>query len=113
MVELGQLEAHHEEFARRHTRVVAVSADGLEDSKKIQEDFPHLTIVADHGYKLINAVAVLHAGAGEHGEDTAVPTTILVDSYGVVRALHRPTSVASRLSANEVLATVDNKFTVP
>jgi peroxiredoxin len=113
MVELGQLEAHHDEFARRHTRIVAISADGLDDSKKIQEDFPHLTIVADHGHKLINAVAVLHAGAGEHGEDTAVPTTIFVDKYGVVRALFRPTSVASRLSASEVLATVDKKLAVP
>ena len=25
MIELGQLEAHHDKFAKRHTRVVAVS----------------------------------------------------------------------------------------
>jgi len=110
MVELGQLEAHHDEFAKRHTRVVAVSVDGLEDSKKVQQDFPHLTIVADHEHQLIDAVAVLHPGAGEHGEDTAAPTTIYVDKYGVVRTLFRPTSVASRLSAGEVLAAVDKKL---
>src|SRR5262245_11998003 len=113
MVELGQLEPHHDEFAKRHTRVIAVSVDGLEDSKHVQREFPHLTVVADHEHKLIDAVAVLHPGAGEHGEDTAAPTTIFVDKYGVVRALFRPTSVARRLSANEVLATVDEKLAVP
>lgn len=107
MIELGQLEAHHEEFAKRHTRIVAVSVDDLDDSKKTQQDFPHLTVVADHDHSLVDAVAVLHPGAGEHGEDVAAPTTIFIDKHGVVRALHRPTNVGSRLSASEVLATVD------
>src|SRR5215831_18242892 len=110
MVELGQLETHHDEFAKRYTRVVAVSVDGLDDSKKTLQDFPHLTVVADHDHKLVDAAAVLHPGAGEHGEDTAAPTTILVDKYGMVRALFRPTSVASRLSAREVLAMVDKEL---
>ena len=113
MVELGQLEAHHDEFARRQTRVVAVSVDGLDDSRRTQQGFPHLTVVADHDHRLVDAAAVLHPGAGEHGEDVAVPTTILVDKYGVVRALFRPTNVASRLSASEVMAAVDKKLAVP
>lgn len=113
MIELGQLEAHHDEFAKRHTRIVAVSVDGLDDSKKTQEDFPHLTVVADHDRKLVDAAAVLHRGAGENGEDVAAPTTIFVDKNGVVRALYRPPSVASRLSASEVLAAVDQKLTAP
>ena len=113
MVELGQLEAHYDEFAKRHTRVVAVSVDGLDDSQKTQQKFLHLTVVADHEHKLVDAIAVLHPGAGEHGEDVAVPTTILVDKYGVVRVLFRPTNVASRLSASEVLAAVDKNLAVP
>src|SRR5262245_58544707 len=113
MVELGQLEAHHDEFAKRYTRVVAVSVDGLDDSKLTQQEFPHLTVVADHELKLVDAVAVLHPGAGEHGEDVAVPTTIFIDKRGVVRALLRPTSVGSRLSASDVLATVDKKVAGP
>ncbi len=113
MIELGQLEAHHDEFAKRHTRVVAVSVDGLDDSKKTQQDFPQLTVVADHDHKLIDAAGVLHPGAGEHGEDVAAPTTILVDKRGVVRALFRPTNVGSRLSASEVLAMVNKELAVP
>src|SRR5215831_5764011 len=113
MVELGQLEAHYDEFAKRHTRVVAVSVDGLDDSKRTKQDVPHLIVVADTDHKLVDAVQVLHAGAGEHGEDVAAPTTILVDKHGVVRALFRPTNVATRLSASEVLAAVDKKLAVP
>jgi peroxiredoxin len=113
MIELGQLEAHHEEFAKRHTRVVAVSVDGPDDSKKTKQDFPHLVVVADTDHNLVDAVEVLHAGAGEHGEDVAAPTTILVDKHGVVRALFRPSNVARRLSASEVLAMVDKEPGVP
>jgi peroxiredoxin len=107
MIELGQLEAHHDEFAQRRTHIVAVSVDGLDDSKKTKQDFPHLVIVADTDHKLVDAVGVVHPGAGENGEDVAAPTTILIDKHGVVRALFRPANVASRLSAGEVLAMVD------
>ena len=113
MIELGQLEAHHDGFAKRHTRVVAVSVDGLDDSRKTQQAFPQLTVVADHDHQLVDAVAVLHPGAGEHGEDVAAPTTIFLDKHGVVRALFRPTNVASRLSASEVLAMVESKLAFP
>ena len=111
MIELGQLEAHHDEFAKRHTRVVAVSVDDLDDSKKTKQDAPHLVVVADTDHKLVNAVQVQYGSEG--GKDVAAPTTILVDKHGVVRALFRPTNVASRLSASEVLAAVDKMFAVP
>src|SRR5262245_62049922 len=111
MIELGQLEAHHGEFAKRHTRVVAVSVDDLEDSKKTKENVPHLVVVADTDHKLVNAVQVQYGS--ESGKDVAAPTTILVDKHGVVRALHRPTNVASRLSPSEVLAMVDKDLAVP
>ena len=113
MIELGQLEAHHDEFAKRHTRVVAVSVDDLEDSMKTKQKVPNLVVVADADHKLVDAVQVLHAGAGEHGEDVAAPTTILVDKHGVVHDLFRPTNVGSRLSASEVLAMVDRKLVFP
>src|SRR5262249_12403045 len=113
MIELGQLEANHDEFAKRHTRVVAVSVDGLDDSKRTKQDVPHLIVVADTDHKPVGAVQILHAGAGDPGEDVAAPTPILVNKHGVVRPLFRPTNVATRLSASEVLAAVDKKLAVP
>jgi peroxiredoxin len=107
MIELGELEGHHEEFAGRNTRVVVASADGQEESQKTQKDFPHLVIVADPDRKLIAAAEVLHPKAGQHGEDVAAPTTFLIDRQGTVRSLYRPRQVISRLSANDVLAAVD------
>jgi peroxiredoxin len=107
MVELGELEAHREDFAKRHTRIVAVSVDNQEDSQKTKDRFPNLTVVADPDQKLISAAQVLHAHAGQHGEDVAAPTTILIDKHGMVRALYRPGQVVTRFSAQDVLAMVD------
>ncbi len=47
MIELGQLEGRHQDFDSRNVRVVAVSLDGLDDSRKTQDKFPHLVIVSD------------------------------------------------------------------
>src|SRR5438132_14262632 len=107
MIELGELESQHAEFTSRQTQVVAVSQDGLDLTKETQKDFPHLVHVADHERKLMTAVAVLHPGAGEHGEDVAAPTTVFVDKQGVVRWVYRPSNLMTRLSATEVLARVD------
>jgi peroxiredoxin len=106
MIELGELEAHHEEFARRHARVVVVSLEDREEAQKTQQDFPHLLVVADSQRRLISAAEVLHRGVGPGGEDAAAPTTIFLDSHGMVRSLFRPRQVVSRLSANKVLAAV-------
>lgn len=80
---------------------------------RTKQEFPHLIVVADSTHKLVDAVGVVHAGAGEQGGDVAAPTTILVDKQGVVRSLFRPANVASRLSASDVLAMVDKKLASP
>src|SRR5438128_1331935 len=103
MIELGQLERRHEDFARRNTKVVAVSVEGTNDAGKTQTDFPHLLVLADQGRGLSEAVAVIHAKSGPGGSDTAAPTTIVVDRDGTVRWLHRPGEVLARLSPDEVL----------
>ena len=40
MIELGELEARHEEFARRQTRVVVVSNEGQDDASKTVQPQP-------------------------------------------------------------------------
>ena len=85
MLELVQLERRHEEFARRDTRVIAISMEGLEDAKKTQEQFPHLLVLADEERGLSEAAGLIHAQARPDGGDADTPTTIVVDRQGTVR----------------------------
>jgi alkyl hydroperoxide reductase subunit AhpC len=108
MIELGQLERRHEDFAQRNTRVIVVSLEGLDDAGKTQLDFQHLLVLADHGRGLSDAAEIVHPHAGRFSwhEDADYPTTILVDRQGTVRWLIRP-SVIARLSPDEVLEAID------
>src|SRR5579871_5328793 len=107
MIELGQLERRHEDFARRNTRVIAVSVEGPDDARKTQTDFPHLLVLADQGRGLSDAAQLIHARAAPDGSDADAPTTILVDRRGVVRWLYRSPEVVARLSPDDVLQAVD------
>src|SRR4051812_36582161 len=104
MAELGQLEAHHEQFDSRGVRVVAASLDDLADSARTQQRFPHLTIVSDPGQGLARAADVVGPHHGPSGEETVSPTTVLVDRRGRVRWVFRPERYINRLSAAELLA---------
>ena len=110
MIELGQLEAHHDELARRGVEVVVISVEKREVAELTQNDFPHLVVVSDFDQKLAKAVEVLHPGTSPEGDDTSAPTTILVDGAGIVRWVHRPTTVFGRLSPAEVLRAIDDKM---
>jgi peroxiredoxin len=107
LVELGQLEEHHADFEKRNVRIVAISRDNLEDSKKTQEACPHLQIVSDADHKIADALTIIDKGHGPGGSDTNAPTTILVDAHGAVRWIARPDRFIVRLSPEEVLAAVD------
>jgi alkyl hydroperoxide reductase subunit AhpC len=107
MIELGQLERRHEDFARRNTRVIVVSMEGTEDAKQTQADFPHLVVLADEGRGLSEAAALVHARAAPDGKDADTPTTIIVDRHGTVRWLYRPREVIGRLSPDDVLRAID------
>jgi alkyl hydroperoxide reductase subunit AhpC len=107
MTELGELERHSADFARRNTRVVAVSVEGPEDARKTQIDFPHLIMVADAGKGLSSVADAIHTGSAPDGTDTAAPATLLVDRQGMVRWQFRPSRFITRLSPDELLAAVD------
>src|SRR5947208_8176721 len=110
MIELGQLEARHQDFESRHVRVVAVSLDGLDDSTKTQKKFPHLVVVSDEKEGLARAAAVLAPQHSPTGGDTTAPTTILIDRHGEVRRVMRPDRFLERFSPDQVLAEVDNRL---
>ncbi len=107
MIELGQLERRHEDFAKRNTRVVVVSVEGLSDAQQTQKDFLHLLVLSDSGHQLTEAAGTLHAQAGPDSSDIDAPTTIVVDRRGTVRWLYRSDRAIARLSPDDVLSAVD------
>jgi alkyl hydroperoxide reductase subunit AhpC len=107
MIELVELERRHEDFARRNTRVIVASMEGLDDAKRTQADFPHLLVLADESRGLSEAAGLVHAHAAPDGRDADAPTTILVDREGMVRWLYRSPEVIVRLSPDEVLQAID------
>jgi peroxiredoxin len=110
MIELGQLEAHAQELAKKNVRVVAVSVEDREAAQATQADFPHLVVVSDAGRGLAEAVAVVHPRSAPDGGDTAAPTTVLVDGSGTVRWTFRPERVLTRLSPAQLLAAIDREM---
>ena len=110
MTELVQLERRHEDFRKRDARVIAVSIEGLDDARKTQADYPHLTVLSDEARGLSEAAGLIHRHAAPDGSDTDVPTTILVDRSGTVRWLYRSPSVIARLSPDEVLRAIDRNL---
>jgi peroxiredoxin len=110
MIELGQLEAHWQEFEKRGVRVVVVSVEGQEEAEATQAQFPHLVVVSDAQRKLADAVDVIHPHSAPDGGDTAAPTTILLDGDGTVRWTFRPERVLTRLSPAELLAAIDREM---
>lgn len=107
MKELGQLEEQHEAFADRAIRIVAISDDDQSASEKTQSRFPHIEIVSDPDQNIARAVQVIHPGVKPGGGDTNAPTTFLVDEKGYVRWWFRPDRYITRLTAEELLAKVD------
>src|ERR1700722_18545193 len=107
MIELVQLELRQADFAKRNTRVIVASAEGLDLARKTQDANPHLKVLADEQLGLIKAGGLVHEHAGPDGTDIAMPTTILLDRDGIVRWIFRPGQVEERLSPDEVLRAVD------
>jgi peroxiredoxin len=107
MIELGELEKRHHDFAGRNVRVVAVSNDVPETARLNQADFPHLVIVSDADQAMARTMQVIHQGIGPQGADTNAPNTFLVDGDGVVRRLLQPKNFMTRFSPDQVLAAVD------
>ena len=106
MIELGQLEAAHEEF-RGKARVVVISIEDQDEAKETKKDFPHLVVVADADRKLAEAIDVIHRQSAPGGKDTSAPTTIITDGKGIVRWTYRPDRFLTRLNPAEVLGALN------
>jgi peroxiredoxin len=110
MTELGQLEGQWQEFEKRKVQIVAISVEDREKAKATQTEYPHLLVVYDDEKMVAEALNVVHPHSAPDGGDSAAPTTILVDSHGVVRWLFRPARFLTRLQPSEVLEAIDQKM---
>jgi peroxiredoxin len=110
MVELGQLERNHEEFAKRGIRVYAVSNDNESDAKEVQTKFPHLIIVSDAEQNVANAMKVTDPGNGPDGTATNAPATFLVDGTGNIRWLYHADRFTDRLAPGQLLNVIDETW---
>ena len=107
MIELGELEAHHRDFADHNVRLVAVSLEGPDEARLTQKDFPSLTVIADRGKGLSSKAGVVGEAPTALGGDRDIPTTILIDRAGTVRQILRPDSLVVRLTPQELREAID------
>jgi peroxiredoxin len=110
MLELGGLEKHHAEFGKRNVRIVVVSNDDQASATTTQTEFPDLIVISDAQQNLAKAMQVIQPAKWPGGSDTNAPTTFLVDGAGYVRWLFRPDSFFVRLSADKLLAAVNETW---
>jgi peroxiredoxin len=67
-------------------RPVAISVDSPEVTRNLREQAGYtFTFLSDPKAEAIRRYDLVHAGAGENGQDIARPAEFLVDSSGTVR----------------------------
>jgi peroxiredoxin len=67
-------------------RPVAISVDSPEESRLLREQTGYtFTFLSDPNAEVIRRYDLIHAGAGEKGQDIARPAEFLVDSSGTVK----------------------------
>ncbi|MBI3666140.1 MAG: redoxin domain-containing protein [Acidobacteria bacterium] len=80
------LEQHLDEFRAHGVRVVAISVDSPEATRKLCEKRGYrYTFLSDPKAEVIRRYGVLHAHAGPGGQDMARPAEFLIDATGTVR----------------------------
>jgi len=75
-----------DKFHEAGIRPVAISVDPPEASRDLCQKAGYtFTFLSDPKAEAIRRYDLVHAGAGEHGEDIARPAEFLLDSSGTVR----------------------------
>ena len=105
---MRSFEQHKPEFVARGTKVVAISVDSPEESRRLTQTqgytFP---ILSDPKAKTIRAYGVFHEHGGEEGRDIARPAEFLLDEAGTIRWVNLAESVLARLRPESVLHVID------
>ena len=107
MAELQGLGAHLSQAEKAGVEIVAVSPDPNERSQKIAEGL-HLgyRFLADRDLAVTRRYGLVHAGAGENGQDVPRPATVVLDRDGVVRWFSITRNFQVRPDPDDVLRAV-------
>ena len=91
-------------FAAAGIRSVAISVDSPETSRNLAQSAGYtFTFLSDPKAEVIRRYDLIHAGAGENGQDIARPAEFLVDTSGTVRWVNLTENYWVRARPEQVL----------
>ena len=83
---------------------MAISVDPPEASRTLAQQAGYtFPLLSDRNAETIRRYDLVHAGAGEHGQDIARPAEFLIDSSGTVRWVHLTENYWVRARPEQVL----------
>ena len=107
MTELRSLRREETEFKKAGARLVAISAQFVEENRKlaIANDFA-FPILSDFDLKVIGKLGMVHEHAAPNGTSAAKPATYVVDRRGKVRWIYASNTIRNRPDPKDILAAV-------
>jgi peroxiredoxin len=97
------------EFAARKVRVVAISVDPPETSRRHWEKMKFtIPVLSDSNLEVIRRLGLLHPG-GRRGADIARPAEFLLDGEGVVLWRNLTEDYRQRAKPEEILKVIDER----
>ena len=101
---MRSIEQNLDKFHEAGIRPVAISVDSPEVSRDLcQKAGYSFTFLSDPRAEVIRRYDLLHAGAGENGQDVARPGEFLVDSSGSIRWLNLTENLWVRARPEQIL----------
>jgi peroxiredoxin len=104
---LRSIEESLDEFQEVGIRPVAISIDSPEVTRKLCQQAGYTyTFLSDPKAEVIRRYDLVHAGAGENGQDIARPAEFLLDSSGTVRWVNLTENYWVRARPEQILKVV-------
>ena len=105
LAELAEWSAEHESFASQNVRLLALCTDGVSDTprSKSQDFLRSINFrgeAADATPQLLDCLQHFHNAIYDHHRPLPMPTTILLDGQGNIRAFYKGTVPAAKLMAD-------------
>ena len=107
--ELRSIQQNLQQFNDAGIRPVAISVDTPQLSHTLMQQAGYtFTFLSDPNVEVIRRYDLVHAGAGENGNDIARPAEFLIDSSGVVRWVNLTENYMVRARVEKMLEEAKN-----